>query len=96
MERKNAEVAANVLFQSVEAALPRQKRVQATTHFKNAMIAFKRRSKTRDNDKCTGSICFMEGIVDDQDSGLVALNANIDFQVLLSCLEMFLFMFLAF
>ncbi|CAM8995193.1 unnamed protein product [Rhodiola kirilowii] len=61
MERKDTEAAANLLFQTVEAGLPKQKKVQAVTHFKNAKIALKRRSKTRHRD--TGSAELPEDVL---------------------------------
>ncbi|CAM8986204.1 unnamed protein product [Rhodiola kirilowii] len=61
MERKDTEAAANLLFQTVEAGLPKQKKVQAVTHFKNAKIALKRRSKTRH--RYTGSAELPEDVL---------------------------------
>lgn len=47
MQTQNAVAAANLLLQSAEAVLPRQRRTQAVTEFKHAKVAHKRRSKTR-------------------------------------------------
>lgn len=47
MQTQNAVSAANLLLQSAEAVLPRQRRTQAVTEFKHAKVAHKRRSKTR-------------------------------------------------
>ncbi|GJT93237.1 F-box protein isoform X1 [Tanacetum coccineum] len=51
MQTQTAVSAANALIQSVESALPKQKKVQAVTEFKKAMIAHKRGSKARQNEQ---------------------------------------------
>jgi len=51
METQNAVSAVHLLFQSVEAALPKQKKNMAVTEFKQAMIAHKRRSKAHQVEK---------------------------------------------
>lgn len=45
MQTQSAVSAVHLLLQSVEAALPKQKRNMAVTEFKQAMVAHKRRSK---------------------------------------------------
>ncbi|CAL5209438.1 unnamed protein product [Lathyrus oleraceus] len=45
MQTENAVSAAHLLLQSVEAALPKQKKNMAVTEFKHAMVAHKRRAK---------------------------------------------------
>uniref|UniRef100_A0A7N0V8V3 F-box domain-containing protein n=1 Tax=Kalanchoe fedtschenkoi TaxID=63787 RepID=A0A7N0V8V3_KALFE len=61
MERKDAEAAANLLSQSAEAALPKQKKVQAVKHFKTAKVALKKRIKARHKD--TGSANLPEDVL---------------------------------
>lgn len=51
MQTQGAVSAANLLSQSAEAALPKQKRGLAATEFKQAKVAYKRRSKTQVEDK---------------------------------------------
>nr|GEU32938.1 hypothetical protein [Tanacetum cinerariifolium] len=51
MQTQTAVSAANALIQSVESALPKQKKVQAVTEFKKAMVAHKRGSKARQNEQ---------------------------------------------
>ena len=45
MQTQTAVSAANLLIQSAEAVLPKQKRVLAVTEFRHAKIAHKRRCK---------------------------------------------------
>jgi hypothetical protein len=47
MQTQNAVSAVHLLLQSVEAALPKQKKNMAVTEFKHAMVAHKRRSKAQ-------------------------------------------------
>ncbi|CAJ2629941.1 unnamed protein product [Trifolium pratense] len=47
MQTQSAVSAVHLLLQSVEAALPKQKRNMAVTEFKHAMVAHKRRSKAQ-------------------------------------------------
>ena len=51
MQTRNAVSAAHLLLQSVEAALPKQKRNLAVTEFKQAMVAHKRRCKAHHEEK---------------------------------------------
>lgn len=51
MQTRNAVSAAHLLLQSVEAALPKQKRNLAVTEFKQAMVAHKRRCKAHQEEK---------------------------------------------
>ncbi|PWA49485.1 F-box domain, cyclin-like protein [Artemisia annua] len=51
MQTQTAVSAANALIQSVESALPKQKKTQAVTEFKQAMVAHKRGSKARQNEQ---------------------------------------------
>ncbi|CAK9185089.1 unnamed protein product [Ilex paraguariensis] len=51
MQTQTAISAANLLHQSVEAALPKQKRVMAVTEFKHAVVSHKRRSKARQEEE---------------------------------------------
>lgn len=55
VQTQSAISAANLLNQSAEAALPKQKRSLAATEFKQAKVAYKRRAKSLkdDNDKGT-------------------------------------------
>ncbi|KEH43668.1 F-box-like protein [Medicago truncatula] len=61
METQSAVSAVHLLFQSVEAALPKQKKNMAVTEFKQAMIAHKRRSKAHQVEK--GSLQLPEDIL---------------------------------
>ncbi|XP_015878294.1 F-box protein At5g52880 isoform X1 [Ziziphus jujuba] len=54
MQTCNAVSSAHLLLHSAEAALPKQKRNLAVTEFKHAMVAHKRRSKTRQEEKDKG------------------------------------------
>ncbi|XP_021839835.1 F-box protein At5g52880 isoform X2 [Spinacia oleracea] len=56
MQTQGAVSAANLLSQSAEAALPKQKRGLAATEFKQAKVAYKRRSKTQVEDKDVGQL----------------------------------------
>jgi len=47
MQTQSAVSAANLLMQSAAAAFPKQKRVLATTEFKQAKVAHKRLSRTQ-------------------------------------------------
>ncbi|XAR52273.1 hypothetical protein NMG60_11020243 [Bertholletia excelsa] len=47
MQRQYAASTANLLFQSAEAVLPKQKRVLAVTEFKHAKVAYKRHFRDR-------------------------------------------------
>lgn len=47
MQTRSAVSAAHLLFQSVEATLPKQKKNLAVTEYKNSMVAHKRRTKAR-------------------------------------------------
>nr|XP_043613401.1 F-box protein At5g52880 isoform X2 [Erigeron canadensis] len=51
MQTQCAVSAANTLLQSVESALPKQKKALAVTEFKHAMVAHKRFSKARNKDE---------------------------------------------
>ena len=51
MQTRNAVLAAHLLLQSAEAALPKQKKNLAVAEYKNAMIAHKRRTKARQEEK---------------------------------------------
>lgn len=51
MQTQTAIHAANTLLQAVESALPKQKKAQAVTEFKHAMVAHKRHSKARNNEE---------------------------------------------
>lgn len=58
MQTQTAVSSANSLLQSVESALPKQKKAQAVTEFKRAIIAHKRYSKVSDIQK--GLFCFRQ------------------------------------
>lgn len=51
MQTQSAVSAAHLLLQSVEAALPKQKKNVAVTEFKHAMVAHKRRCKAHQVEK---------------------------------------------
>ena len=51
MQTCTAASAAHLLYQSAEAALPKQKRNLAITEFKHAMVAHKRRQKARQEER---------------------------------------------
>ncbi|TQD81591.1 hypothetical protein C1H46_032829 [Malus baccata] len=55
MQTRNAVLAAHLLLQSAEAALPKQKKNLAVAEYKNAMVAHKRRTKARQEEKVSGS-----------------------------------------
>ncbi|GMH08940.1 hypothetical protein Nepgr_010780 [Nepenthes gracilis] len=75
MQTQSAVSAANVLIQSAEAALPKQKRVLAITEFKQAKVAHKRRSKACKED--TGLVQLPQDV-------LVHLFSFLDMQSLVS------------
>lgn len=58
MQTRNAVSEARLLYQSVEASLPKQKKSLGAVEFKQAMIAHKRRCKTRQEEK--GPTPFMK------------------------------------
>ncbi|KAF5934872.1 hypothetical protein HYC85_026001 [Camellia sinensis] len=60
MQTQNAVSAANLLIQSAEAVLPKQKKVLAVTEFKHAKVAHKRRCKDRQEE---GSIQLPQDVV---------------------------------
>ncbi|KAH9625772.1 hypothetical protein KSS87_010737 [Heliosperma pusillum] len=74
-ETQSAVSAANLLIQSAESALPKQKRVLAASEFKQAKIAYKRRGKILQDDK--GSLNLPQDI-------LVHLFCYLDVQSLLT------------
>ncbi|XP_062120297.1 F-box protein At5g52880 isoform X2 [Humulus lupulus] len=51
MQTRTAVSAAHLLFQSADAALPKQKKNLAVTEFKHAMVAHRRRCKARQEEK---------------------------------------------
>lgn len=51
MQTRNAVSSAHLLLHNAEAALPKQKRNLAVKEFKHAMVAHKRRCKTRQEEK---------------------------------------------
>lgn len=51
MQTRNAVLAAHLLLQSAEATLPKQKKNLAFAEYKNAMVAHKRRTKARQEEK---------------------------------------------
>nr|GEX17600.1 F-box protein At5g52880 [Tanacetum cinerariifolium] len=55
MQTQTAVSAANALIQNVESALPKQKKTQSVTEFKQAMVAHKRGSKALQMNKLNGS-----------------------------------------
>ncbi|XP_004496509.1 F-box protein At5g52880 [Cicer arietinum] len=61
MQTQSAVSAVHLLLQSVEAALPKQKRNMAVTEFKQAMVAHKRRSKAHQVQK--GSLQMPQDIL---------------------------------
>ncbi|XP_028089420.1 F-box protein At5g52880-like [Camellia sinensis] len=74
MQTQNAVSAANLLIQSAEAVLPKQKKVLAVTEFKHAKVAHKRRCKDRQEE---GSIQLPQDVV-------VHIFSFLDLQSLLS------------
>ncbi|KAL7229845.1 hypothetical protein ACSBR2_008407 [Camellia fascicularis] len=60
MQTQNAVSAANLLIQSAEAVLPKQKKVLSVTEFKHAKVAHKRRCKDRQEE---GSIQLPQDVV---------------------------------
>lgn len=75
MQTQSAVSAANLLLQSAEAVLPKQKRTQAVTEFKHAKVACKRRSKARQEE---------EGLAHLPQDVLVHIFSFLDMQSLLS------------
>ncbi|KAF5934871.1 hypothetical protein HYC85_026000 [Camellia sinensis] len=74
LSTQNAVSAANLLIQSAEAVLPKQKKVLAVTEFKHAKVAHKRRCKDRQEE---GSIQLPQDVV-------VHIFSFLDLQSLLS------------
>ncbi|KAK7279887.1 hypothetical protein RJT34_24946 [Clitoria ternatea] len=75
IQTQSAVSAVHFLLQSVEAALPKQKRNMAVTEFKHAMVAHKRRSKAPQVEK--GSLQLPQDI-------LVHIFSFLDMQTLIS------------
>ncbi|GAV72719.1 F-box-like domain-containing protein, partial [Cephalotus follicularis] len=76
MQTSSAVAAAHLLLQSAEAALPKQKRNLAVTQFKHAMVAHKRRCKSRQEVK--------EGSTQLPQDVLVHIFSLLDMQTLVS------------
>ncbi|CAK8573435.1 unnamed protein product [Lathyrus sativus] len=75
MQTENAVSAVHLLLQSVEAALPKQKKNMAVTEFKHAMVAHKRRAKAHQVEE--GSVQLPQDI-------LVHIFSFLDMQSLVS------------
>nr|DAD19078.1 TPA_asm: hypothetical protein HUJ06_020541 [Nelumbo nucifera] len=56
VQTRQAVSAANLLLQAAEVALPKQKKVLAVAEFKHAVVAHKRRSKSRQDEEGTAQL----------------------------------------
>lgn len=66
MQTRSAVSAAHLLFQSVDATLPKQKKNLAVAEYKNSMVAHKRRTKACQEENgdiillCTWPFCYVQ------------------------------------